>query len=333
MSFLVNKAKKAIGKKLKKVLFKIIKPILPFLLLILVVIFLISYLLDSFFVSSAQTDSSELSESEQQIKNMCIEKAEYLNTCDNFVENEKRNELLDVNNLENTKIIEWSHLYTIMTLENLNNKVEMNKQLLDKIGENFKSTFKYEKDTIKTEIKEVKDEKETWKEDKKKSQTQYILVESNTIIGHYKYEYETVTEVSDDGNTRTTKKKYKEEKLQGKEYERLENYFKNSMNLNDEDIKTCIDLVISSATGYYDENAIENTLIGNSRFTWPIPGYTNITSPYGYRIHPISGEYKLHTGVDVGAPIGTDFVAMESGKVILAIYNRWLWKLCNPRPW
>ena len=38
MSFLVNKAKKAIGKKLKKVLFKIIKPILPFLLLILVVI-------------------------------------------------------------------------------------------------------------------------------------------------------------------------------------------------------------------------------------------------------------------------------------------------------
>lgn len=50
-------------------------------------------------------------------------------------------------------------------------------------------------------------------------------------------------------------------------------------------------------------------------------GYTNITSPYGYRIHPISGEYKLHTGVDVGAPIGTNFVAMESGKVILATYN------------
>lgn len=288
MSFLVNKAKKAIGKKLKKVLFKIIKPILPFLLLILVVIFLISYLLDSFFVSSTQTDSSELSESEQQIKNMCIEKAEYLNTCDNFVENEKRNELLDVNNLENTKIIEWSHLYTIMTLENLNNKVEMNKQLLDKIGENFKSTFKYEKDTIKTEIKEVKDEKITWKEDKEKSQTQYILIESNTIVGHYKYEYEIVTETSEDGNTRTTKKKYKEEKLQGKEYERLENYLKKNMSLSDEDISTCIDLVVNSATGYYDENAIENTFLGNSRFTWPIPGYTNITSEYGYRVHPIS---------------------------------------------
>lgn len=288
MSFLINKAKKDIGKKLKKILFKIIKPILPFLLLIIVVIFLISYLLDSIFVSSAQTDSCELSAYEQQIKNMCIEKAEYLNTCNNFVGSEKRNELLDVNNLENTKIIEWSHLYTIMTLENLNNKAEINKQLLDKISASFKSTFKYEKDTIKTEIKEVKDEKETWKVDKKKSQTQYILVESNTIIGHYKYEYETVTEVSDDGNTRTTKKKYKKEKLQGKEYERLENYFKKSINLNDEDIKTCINLVINSATGYYDENAIENTFLGNSRFTWPIPGYTNITSEYGYRVHPIS---------------------------------------------
>ena len=164
----------------------------------------------------------------------------------------------------------------------------MNKQLLDKIGENFKSTFKYEKDTIKTEIKEVKDEKITWKEDKEKSQTQYILIESNTIVGHYKYEYEIVTETSEDGNTRTTKKKYKEEKLQGKEYERLENYLKKNMSLSDEDISTCIDLVVNSATGYYDENAIENTFLGNSRFTWPIPGYTNITSEYGYRVHPIS---------------------------------------------
>lgn len=270
MSLLVNKAKKAVNKKIKKILFKILKPILPFLLLILIVIFLISYLLDAVFVSSSQTDSSELSDTEVQIKNMCIEKAEYLNTCNNFIKKEKTNKLLDVNNLENSKMIEWSHLYTIMTLENLNNKKEINKILLDSIGENLKSTFKYEKDTIKTEVKDVKDKKETWKEDKDNFQTQYILVESDTIIGHYKYEYETVTELSDDGNTRVTKKKLKQEKLQGKEYQMLDTYFRNNMNLSEEDIKTCIDLVISSASGYYDENAIENTL-GNSKFAWPIP--------------------------------------------------------------
>lgn len=56
-------------------------------------------------------------------------------------------------------------------------------------------------------------------------------------------------------------------------------------------------------------------------FAWPIPGYTDITSKYGYRIHPITGKYKLHSGVDVGAPIGTSFVAMADGIVITATYS------------
>ena len=80
-------------------------------------------------------------------------------------------------------MIEWSHLSTLMTLENLNNEKEINQNLLDEIGENFKSTFKYEKDTIKTEEKQTKGDKVTWKENKDKAQTQYILVESDTIIG------------------------------------------------------------------------------------------------------------------------------------------------------
>ena len=224
-------------------------------------------------------------------------------------------------------MIEWSHLSTLMTLENLNNEKEINQTLLDEIGENFKSTFKYERDTIKTEEKQTKGKKVTWKENKDKAQTQYILVESDTIIGHYTYEYETITAVSDDGNTRITKKKYKTEKLQGEQYERLKKYLKTSMNLKEEDIDMCVDLVINSASGYYDDtiNNAYTILIGNDMFTWPIPGYTNVTSEYGYRVHPISGEYKLHSGTDVGAPVGTNFVAMADGIVTKACYNRWLW--------
>ena len=37
---------------------------------------------------------------------------------------------------------------------------------------------------------------------------------------------------------------------------------------------------------------------------WPVPGYTRITSPFGMRVHPITGVYKLHTGMDIGAPMG-----------------------------
>ena len=54
---------------------------------------------------------------------------------------------------------------------------------------------------------------------------------------------------------------------------------------------------------------------------WPVPGYTKITSNYGMRVHPITGQYKLHTGVDISAPIGANFVAANDGIVTKAGYN------------
>lgn len=54
---------------------------------------------------------------------------------------------------------------------------------------------------------------------------------------------------------------------------------------------------------------------------WPVPGYTRITSPFGMRTHPITGIYKLHTGVDIGAPLGTNFIAANDGIVVKAGYN------------
>ena len=54
---------------------------------------------------------------------------------------------------------------------------------------------------------------------------------------------------------------------------------------------------------------------------WPVPGYTRITSSYGMRTHPITGVYKLHTGVDVGAPMGANFIAANDGVVVKAEYN------------
>lgn len=55
--------------------------------------------------------------------------------------------------------------------------------------------------------------------------------------------------------------------------------------------------------------------------TWPIPGYSTISSPYGMRVHPITGVYTLHTGVDVKAPTGADFVAANDGIVTKAYFN------------
>lgn len=67
-------------------------------------------------------------------------------------------------------------------------------------------------------------------------------------------------------------------------------------------------------------NSYKGTYTGG-RLAWPIPGYNNITSYYGMRIHPIYKIPKLHTGIDVGAPKGAKFVAAEDGIVTLAKYN------------
>ncbi len=51
---------------------------------------------------------------------------------------------------------------------------------------------------------------------------------------------------------------------------------------------------------------------------WPVNG--PVVSPFGYRIHPIFGTRRLHTGIDIDAPHGSPIRAAGSGTVILA---RW----------
>ena len=56
---------------------------------------------------------------------------------------------------------------------------------------------------------------------------------------------------------------------------------------------------------------------------WPLPsvGLSNITSYFGYRIHPIYGYSKYHTGLDIGASSGSSIVAANGGTVYSAGWN------------
>lgn len=67
-------------------------------------------------------------------------------------------------------------------------------------------------------------------------------------------------------------------------------------------------------------NSISADYIGGPMI-WPTPGYTTITSEYGMRTHPVTGAYKLHTGVDIGAPLESSFVAAANGIVSKATFS------------
>lgn len=57
---------------------------------------------------------------------------------------------------------------------------------------------------------------------------------------------------------------------------------------------------------------------GDGPYLRPV-GYARISSPFGYRTHPVTHEVgKLHTGVDFAVPQGTSIHAADSGTVIVA---------------
>lgn len=59
---------------------------------------------------------------------------------------------------------------------------------------------------------------------------------------------------------------------------------------------------------------------GTKGMLWPLPGYTQISSPFGWRIHPLLKTNRFHDGVDLPAPAGTEVIAPLDGQVISTGY-------------
>lgn len=65
----------------------------------------------------------------------------------------------------------------------------------------------------------------------------------------------------------------------------------------------------------------EASTSNETQLKWPHGKKYPITSAFGYRVHPITGEKEsFHKGIDIGAPGGTAILAAESGTVLVA---RW----------
>ena len=58
----------------------------------------------------------------------------------------------------------------------------------------------------------------------------------------------------------------------------------------------------------------------DNKFMFPLTIPAPITSVFGWRVHPITGNYRFHSGTDLGAPLGTPVLAAYPGTVEIADY-------------
>ena len=61
--------------------------------------------------------------------------------------------------------------------------------------------------------------------------------------------------------------------------------------------------------------------LGNTKFIWPCPSSSRITSAFGGRESPTEGASSNHQGIDIGASTGSDIVAAADGVVTIATYS------------
>ena len=80
------------------------------------------------------------------------------------------------------------------------------------------------------------------------------------------------------------------------------------------------DYGVSDENDVPDNVSVNNYTLSQNMFL-PLEG--KITSPFGLRIHPISGQQRFHAGIDIAASTGTPIYSAFDGKVIYAGYDQW----------
>lgn len=63
---------------------------------------------------------------------------------------------------------------------------------------------------------------------------------------------------------------------------------------------------------------VDSEYVGGGSWVWPAPASHYLTSYFGWRMHPVYGTWKYHSGIDIAASSGTNVLAAASGTVILS---------------
>ncbi|MCQ2493001.1 MAG: peptidoglycan DD-metalloendopeptidase family protein [Lachnospiraceae bacterium] len=97
--------------------------------------------------------------------------------------------------------------------------------------------------------------------------------------------------------------------------------YNSQINSEDAEIALLEQAILTEKQQIYAQQNLQ-TLYDGGAFVFPIASYKYVSSKYGYRTHPITGQTnKFHSGVDLAADYGTAIYAAYSGIVASAGYN------------
>lgn len=152
------------------------------------------------------------------------------------------------------------------------------------------------------------------------------------ILNELKETKEKITVKKQELDTIIAKEKGKEQELKTananlkSQSDKKQSYVK-ELDKNIEELKKELDRVereeaalraeIAKKAGSQSGSNVPKNFVGGT-FLWPAPGVTKITSPFGYRVHPTTGQYKLHTGIDIACFSGHNVLAAADGVVIIS---------------
>ncbi len=241
--------------------------------------------------------SIKIAEKEREIKNIELEELgliEYIEDAEQELKNytlkyEKDKKALEARLVAMYEMGETKYLDVLLNSESLSDFLSRY-YLISEITEadyNLVSSVKENKERTETIAKSLKQKKEQLEQDKLEKEKYQISLSNMEILKNNK----------------------------------LANLNQDELNLHNEieEYRNQITNIEFEIKQLALQNLGKQYIGGN--FVWPTPGYTTITSKFGMRTHPITGIYKLHTGMDIGAPLGSTFVAANDGVVVKSEMN------------
>lgn len=161
-----------------------------------------------------------------------------------------------------------------------------------------------------------------------------LLVSAGTYEANYSYDWDAkiIERGGEDNYTKIIIPELKGVERTGPYYERLKNIVRSYGLIKDSNVELILRIAMNTDPVFNADANLTSSLLeltgntemqtyrgGTGELSWPASG--PITSPFGYRVHPITGRYRFHSGIDVGIPSGTEVRSAGDGVVVYVGWN------------